>query len=374
MSCWRAMATPGDAYDNDVDVTQMPATAENYSLGLAVEISKIDKELKKLWAENAGGVTRASLINLAVYSETPGALEKNTQLIARIAQNHACRALVIGANPLAKENRVDAWISAHCHVSKAGGKQICSEQLSFLLEGPCTSLLPSIVFSHLDSDLPLHLWWQGEFHDPMDPQLWAWVDRLIYDSHDWKDFDAQMRLVETAQEKAKQRVILCDLNWTRLDKLRYAVAQFFDHPASHHHFQEIESAQIDFAPGFRSAALLLAGWLGAQLNWRATATKKTNEFEFTDPKSRKIDIVLSEKAGEPISRIVLNSGGVEFVVAHAKGADLLQVWRGKPKEKCARQMMPAGSNDEIELMSDELMRGGPHRVYLRAFNCVRSLL
>ena len=352
----------------------MPATAENYSLGLAVEISKIDRELKKLWAESAGAMTRASLINLAVYSEASGSLERNTQLIARIAQNHACRAIVIGANPAAKENRVEAWISAHCHVSKAGGKQICSEQLSFLLEGPCTSLLPSIVFSHLDSDLPLHLWWQGEFHDPMDPQLWAWVDRLMYDSHDWKDFDTQMRLVETAQEEAKQRVVLCDLNWTRLDKLRVAVAQFFDHPASHHHFDEIESAQIDFAPGFRSTAVLLAGWLGAQLNWRAEPTRNANEFAFTDSQDRKIDVVLSEGAGEPVSRIVLSSGGIEFVVAHAKGADLFEVWRGKREEKCARQMMPSGSNDPVVLMSDELMRGGPHRVYLRAFNCVRSLL
>ena len=352
----------------------MPAAAENYSLGLAVEISKIDRELKKLWAESAGAMTRASLINLAVYSEASGSLERNTQLIARIAQNHACRAIVIGANPAAKENRVEAWISAHCHVSKAGGKQICSEQLSFLLEGPCTSLLPSIVFSHLDSDLPLHLWWQGEFHDPMDPQLWAWVDRLMYDSHDWKDFDTQMRLVETAQEEAKQRVVLCDLNWTRLDKLRVAVAQFFDHPASHHHFDEIESAQIDFAPDFRSTAVLLAGWLGAQLNWRAEPTRNANEFAFTDSQDRKIDVVLSEGAGEPVSRIVLSSGGIEFVVAHAKGADLFEVWRGKREEKCARQMMPAGSNDPVVLMSDELMRGGPHRVYLRAFNCVRSLL
>src|SRR6202166_2079293 len=191
----------------------MTATAEKYSLGLPVEMGKIEKELKKLWAESAGAMTRASLINLAVYSEAPGSLEENTQSVAKIAQSHACRAIVIGANPAAKENRAEAWISAHCHVSKAGGKQICSEQLSFLLEGPCTSLLPSIVFSHLDSDLPLHLWWQGQFHDPMDPQLWAWVDRLLYDSYEWTNFDAQMRLVETAQHEAKERVVLCDLNW-----------------------------------------------------------------------------------------------------------------------------------------------------------------
>src|SRR2546428_9579081 len=182
----------------------MPAIAENYSLGLPVEIGQMDKELKKLWQEGEGAKTRASLMNLAVYSEAPGSLEKNTQLIAKITENHACRAIVIEADCNAKENRVEAWVSAHCHISRAGSKQICSEQLSFLLQGPCANLLPSIVFSHLESDLPLHLWWQDEFPDPMDPQLWTWVDRLIYDSQTWKNFDAQMRLVETAQNAAKQ--------------------------------------------------------------------------------------------------------------------------------------------------------------------------
>src|SRR5712691_7078092 len=208
----------------------MPEIAEDYSLGLEVEVGKIDKKLKKLWHEGEGAMTRASLINLAVYSEAPGSLEKNTQLVAKIAENYTCRAIVIAADCEAKESRVEAWISAHCHISRAGSKQICSEQLSFLLEGACANLLPSIVFSHLDSDLPLYLWWQDEFPDTMDPQLWAWIDRLIYDSQIWKNFDAQMRLVETAQREAKQRIVLCDLNWTRLDKVRFALAQFFDHP------------------------------------------------------------------------------------------------------------------------------------------------
>ena len=160
----------------------MPAVAETYSLGSPVEIGKIGKELKKLWEQGEGAMTRASLMNLAVYSEEPGSLEKNTQLIAKITENHACRAIVIGADCKAKEDRAEAWINVHCHVGRAGGKQMCSEQISFLLEGPCAKLLPNIVFSHLDSDLPFYLWWQGELHDPMDAQLWAWVDRFIYDS------------------------------------------------------------------------------------------------------------------------------------------------------------------------------------------------
>ncbi|HEY9418988.1 MAG TPA: glucose-6-phosphate dehydrogenase assembly protein OpcA [Candidatus Udaeobacter sp.] len=352
----------------------MPVIAENYSLGLQVGIDKIDSELKKLWAQSEGAMTRASLVNLAVYSEVPGSLEKNTQLIAKITENHACRAIVIGADCKSKENRVDAWISAHCHISRAGSKQICSEQISFRLEGPCTSLLPSIVFSHLDSDLPFYLWWQSEFREPMDRQLWAWVDRVIYDSQTWKDFRAQMRLVESAQKEAKQRIVLCDLNWTRLDRIRFALAQFFDHPASHHRFAKIKKGRIDFAPGFRSTAVLFAGWLAAQLNWRIENRKGGGLLQFINLSGYKIDIELRERAGEPIGEIVLNSREVEFVVSRAKCGDLLEVSRGKRGEKRMPQLMPAGSNDPVSLMSEELMRGGPHHVYLHAVNCVRDSL
>ena len=340
---------------------------------MSVEIGRIDRELKKLWVESGSAMTRASLMNLAVYSETPGSLPLNTETVFKITEDHACRAIVISANPDAKENDVEAWISAHCHVSRAGSKQICSEQLSFLLKGPTAKLLPNIVFSHLDSDLPFHLWWQGEFRDPMDPQLWAWVDRVIYDSQAWSDFDSQMRRVETAQAEAKQRIVLCDLNWTRLVQFRLGIAQFFDHPASHHRFEKIESVQIDFASGYRSTALLLAGWLAAQLHWTLEKNSTGNALVFRDQSNKAIQVSLRQKAGEPISDCVLNCGSREFRVTHSANSDLLEVAaKGRNAErKC---LIPAGSNDPVRLMSEELMRGGPHRVYLRAMNSVRSLL
>src|SRR5205823_593394 len=143
-----------------------------------------------------------------------------------------------------------------------GLKKLWSES-----EGAKVKLLPSIVFSQLDSDLPLYLWWQSKFAEPMDPQLWSWIDRLIYDSQTWRDFNAQMRLVETAQREAKQRIVLCDLNWTRLVHFRIAFAQFFDHPSSHHHFREIERGTIVFGEPFRSTAMLYVGCLAALLGW-----------------------------------------------------------------------------------------------------------
>ena len=348
--------------------------AETYSLGEPVELNAIGRKLKKLWQEGEGSMARASLINLALYSEKPGSLEKNTQLVARITEDHACRALVIGANPGSKENRVEAWINAHCHVGRAGGKQVCSEQISFLLEGPCVKFLPSIVFSHLDSDLPLYLWWQDEFPKTMDPQLWAWVDRVIFDSQSWKKFSEQMGRVETAQREAKQRIVLCDLNWTRIDKVRYAIAQFFDHPASHHHFTKMESVSVDFAPGFKSTAILLVGWLAAQLKWKTNQQTMNGSCRFLDPNNRKIDIELRERSGQPIGEVMIGSSQTTFRIAPAECGDLLEISRSGEHETAKPQMMPAQSNDPVDLMTQELLRGGPHRIYLRAVNSIRSLL
>jgi glucose-6-phosphate dehydrogenase assembly protein OpcA len=156
--------------------------------------------------------------------------------------------------------------------------------------------------------------------------------------------------------------------------VRFALAQFFDHPASHHHFAKIRKLRIDFAHGFRSTAVLFAGWVAAQLNWRADKAKSSHELRFIGPSGRKIDIELGERDGEPIHEIALTTGDIEFRVSHAKCGDLLEVSRMKTEEKRVPQLMPAGKNDLVSLMSEELMRGGPHDVYLHAVNCVRELL
>ena len=101
----------------------------------------------------------------------------------------------------------------------------------------------------------------------MDPQLWAWVDRVIYDSQTWSDFGAQMQRVETAQADAKQRIVLCDLNWTRLVQFRLAHrAVLRSSPASHRRFEEIENVGDRFrAWSIARPRCSSAGWLAAQL-------------------------------------------------------------------------------------------------------------
>jgi glucose-6-phosphate dehydrogenase assembly protein OpcA len=343
---------------------------DDRNIGAPVELNSIERELTKLWVMDNQALTRASLINLAVYSEEPGSLARNTQLISRIMENHACRALVIEANPAAQHDRADAWINAHCHM-RSGAKQICSEQISFQLQG--TKLLTSVLFSHLDSDLPLYLWWQAELRSPVDPQLWAWVDRLIYDSREWRSFGAQMQLAQAAQrEAAPRQMVLCDLNWTRLLHFRHAFAQFFDHSESWRCFDEIEKLSVVCGNGCRSTALLFVGWIAAQLEW--DVLNEGAALAFANRSGKRVEVEITEAGNAAIASFRALTRELEFTIRRAECGDLLEVSRARLGEATEHQLLPGDDGDLASLVSEELMRGGIRIVYLRAVEKMRPFL
>jgi len=348
-------------------------TIPNLGTGVPVELGQIDREIKKLWEQSGNVATRASLINLAVYCEGREAMERNTRLIGQIAQNHACRALLIVVEPEAKERSVQAWISAHCHIGRAGAKQTCCEQITFLLGGPSHNLIPNIVFSHLDSDLPLFLWWQGEFPDPIDSQLWTWVDRLIFDSNEWRDQCAELRQLRASMAEAQGRITLCDLNWTRTLYFRQALSLTFDHPDNLPFLGKIAEVSITHAPEYRSTAQLLVSWLAAQLTWQQPATS-ADRAEFIAKDGGKIPVRFVEAEGAPLSRLVLDCGeGDTITLLREKGSDFLRAECAFTDGRLSHSLFPAGSDTADGLINEELQRGGRHRVYLKALAIAEEL-
>ena len=107
---------------------------QDLARGMPVEVAQINRSLKALWEQEGNVLTRASLINFAVYSEAADALSANTQLMEQVTREHACRIILLAANPAASKQRVQAWISAHCHLTGASARQVCSEQIAFLLD------------------------------------------------------------------------------------------------------------------------------------------------------------------------------------------------------------------------------------------------
>lgn len=349
-------------------------TAPTVSPGLAVEVGEIDRQLGLLWEHSDAAKVRASLVNLVIYSEAPDAIAANTPLLSEIAADHAFRALLVQGQPDAEKSGVQAWITAHCHLREAGKKEICSEQITFQLDGPAAGRLPSIVFSHLDTDLPLYLWWQGDLHPEPDPQLWRWVDRLIVDSISWTDPAAQFRVLQEIQSLARPRSALCDLNWTRLFNLRYAVAQVFDLPAVLERLDRIDGVEITHAPGYHLTALQLLGWLASRLGWRLDQGEQTPLFCRRDGGHAAFRLKEDPNAPSCVSFVRIALGDASVTVRREKAADYYLAEFTVPGQVPFAQMLPAGRDRTSDILLSELSRISRHPLFWPAIRAIEPLL
>jgi glucose-6-phosphate dehydrogenase assembly protein OpcA len=336
--------------------------------GFPVEIGRIDKELGKLWDEVGDTKTRASLVNLAIFTEEANSVAANTDLISKIASQYACRALLIFANSAASQPAAKAWINAHCHLAGKGERQICSEQITFQLDGEMVSALPNIVFSHLDSDLPLYFWWQGEFRDPLDEKLWGWVDRLIYDSAEWKTPAEQFQLVRKIRTLTEARTILCDLNWTRLIGSRFALAQLFDHSCALARVGKIQKVSISCAN--HTAGHLLLGWLAAQFGWKLQPTNDS----FLSRAEGRIDFEIQTTPGPILSRCAFDCEDATLEIWREPNSEYFQARIGCEGTSDAIMLVPAGRSEPADILVTELSRGGNHPLYRKGLAAIDALL
>jgi glucose-6-phosphate dehydrogenase assembly protein OpcA len=341
------------------------------SPGLPVEIGRIDKELGKLWETSDDTKTRASLINLVIYTESAAQVAANTELISRIASQHACRAILIFANPSAAGAHASAWISAHCHNVGKGARQICSEQITFQLDGETASAVPNVVFSHLDSDLPLCFWWQGELSAEPDENLWSWVDRLIFDSQTWSDPAEQFARACAISHLSRARTILCDLNWTRLLTARFALANVFDHAAALPALRDVKKLTITHTKQARTTAILLAGWLAAQLGW--TLESVLGRHAFRDKRNAEVGFELIEADGACISTVEFQSASAIITLRREPKAEFFHASIRPVSGGEVTQMLPAGRDSLREHLLMELSRGGVHPLYAKALDLIRPV-
>ncbi len=351
----------------------MAPALELSAFGVPVELGQTARELNKLWERDSGVSTRASLINFAVYCEGLDAMQANTQLIMEFTREHACRAILIGYEPHSGTDQIRAWINAHCHLSRAGAKQVCCEQISFLFEGNTRNRIANVLYTNLDSDLPLYLWWQGEFPDPIDVQLWAWVDRLIFDSQSWNQPRQQFALLKDSLQRARSHLALCDLNWTRSLHLRQAMAQMFDHPDNLALLSHLKSVSITHAPEYSSTALLLVGWLATQLKLEFGQRSGT-DYLFTNPAGQPVRFTLHSEPGRSLSLCELNADTGSLHFQRDAAGDFFRIEVRLSANRIYHHLLPAGSNDTSSLLLEEIGGGGQHRVYLKALSLSERLL
>lgn len=336
----------------------MPSATNSESelqvLGLETPISRIDRALKDLWSGDESNVTRASLINLAIYTEDSAMLASNNQMLDRVAADHPCRALLILALPEVQPARARAWIHAVCRPYQ-GKQKVCSEQLSFVLEGGGAAQVQNIVFANLDSDLPLVVWWQADLTQNFEERFYSRIDTLIIDSARWAEPVRQFDALAEAMQGETTHFSVRDLAWTRSHFMRTALASCFQDAGALQNLAKLKVIRITHARGQRITALMLAAWINLRLN-------------------AALQVELDEKeAGPALQSLVLEGDGVRGEVRRDSTSNFVNVCT-RCGEHTHTDLLPADADNDAELVNEQLSRRCGSTLYADMLPIVRTML
>jgi glucose-6-phosphate dehydrogenase assembly protein OpcA len=321
-------------------------------LGMETPISRIGRSLSQLW-EADEAKTRASLINFAIYTEDSGVLAQANDVLEKVAAEHACRAMLILALPQVQPPRARSWIQALCRPYQ-GKQAVCSEQITFILEGGDAAQVQNLVFAHLDSDLPLVVWWQADLTKNFTERLYSRIDTLIIDSSRWSDparqFDALL-----AVKAENTDIDIRDLAWTRSHFMRTALAACFQDSAALQSLSRLRTLRITHLRGQRTTALLLAAWINKRLD-------TTLQLE-----------LLEKDSGPALQSLVLEGEDVRGEVRRDCDSRFIHVCStcGQHSHK---ELLPADVDSDADLINEQLSRYRGSTLYSSMLPFVRGLV
>ncbi|MBL9177032.1 MAG: glucose-6-phosphate dehydrogenase assembly protein OpcA [Verrucomicrobiaceae bacterium] len=335
----------------------MPPSTLNESglgrLGIETPIAHIDRALKQLW-ESDEAKTRASLINLAIYTEDSAFLAADNDVLDHVAAEHACRALLILALPDARPPRARAWIQALCRPYQ-GRQAVCSEQISFVLEGGDAAQVQNIVFAQLDSDLPLVVWWQADLTKNFGERFYSRIDTLIIDSARWNDPTRQFDALLEAKNAETADFDVRDLAWTRSHFMRTALANCFQDASVLQNLSRLQKLAITHLKGQRMTALLLAAWINKRLG-------ATLQLEF-----------IEKDTGPALQCLVLEGEGVRGEVRRDSDSSFVHVCASCGRHE-HKDLLPADADNDAELVNEQLSRRGGNTLYSGMLPLIRAML
>lgn len=249
-------------------MTSPETAATESALGFPCEIDQVERQLAGIWESNEAA-TKASLVNFVIISHQPGSLEENHRLVGGLTRDHACRVILVEAaeQNTAAQKEARAWITAHCHL-RGGSRSVCSEQIAFRLGNATRGTMRHLLLKHLQSDLPVVVWWQGEPGPDFEPRLTNVIDRLIVDSSRWPEstLAENWQRILKAAHGGPRPITLHDLAWSRGHHWRQAVASLFDHPHAAQAIHGIHTLRIASRRSDSASARFLAAWLASALH------------------------------------------------------------------------------------------------------------
>ncbi len=240
------------------------------------DLAAVEAMLRAARGGDRTGSVRAITLNLIVLAPDADGVEAAVQALEHVGPSHPLRAIV--ATPT--EGELRASVASSCWVG-ASERQVCSERV--VVEAGAKAL-PSAVTSLLVPDLPVFLWWQGEFGDDgLAEQLSRLASRVVVDSG-----ECGLDGVAAARRMGGS---VADLAWAALMPWRDAVAGLFDGPSEVKALERIQAVDVR---GPENEARLMAGWLRSALD-------------------SEIDLH-REGRSQHLERVTMQSGGKEYLV------------------------------------------------------------
>jgi glucose-6-phosphate dehydrogenase assembly protein OpcA len=370
------MVIAGADSNSNKRVSKIMMVADNdLMLGLEVPVEKIERELRLLWEADEAR-TNASLMNLAVYSEDSGALAKNSEIIREITREHACRALLIGLDRNVEEVSVKAWITAHCHLAN-GHKSVFCEQIAFHLTGHSKGRFRNTIFAHLQSDLPLIFWWQGNLSNIFSEGLYRRIDRLVIDSSSWDDHEISFGKINDAIQQVN--LVVQDLAWTRTYHFRLAVASFYDDREVAKSLESVNQIKLVVDTKYFTSGLQLLAWFIVMAGWKRSQDlisdrEHHGSYRFITKEGNLVDAEITfQENSAPISKFEIISDDVVMCVSRDEGGKYL-----RHQLRCGNHEIdlhgPADSDSCAELVTDQLSRGGKNSLFKRILPTFVDLL
>ncbi len=355
------------------------------ALGLPVELEQIDKKLQELFGsmatEDSSGAVRASLINFALYSEDQTHTEEDIALLEAVTNEAACRSLLISSDTKADINGAKAWLQVHCLMDKSGKKSVCTEQISFHLSGNAPGMLPNVIFSHLDSDLPLAFWWRGEFSDAFEEKLYSRIDRLIFDSEVWALPRNQFVRLEGCQKTVRRPFRMHDLAFSRINGVRHAVCNAFDQPVLKSQSRYLDHFTIRYGEGRRMSAVYLAAWLANRLeaeldlNHSSSSALSFSSRLRVAPPSFQIHLEKTDSDGMTVDlEAAFCDQDITLHISRLHDRDVLETKITKSGELASEEWLPETKDADAPIVIDVLNRAGRNRAHLEALPIVNQIL
>jgi glucose-6-phosphate dehydrogenase assembly protein OpcA len=316
-------------------MTAPPAGHESWAH--EVDVSRIEADLVKLLRrpENLSPSgqpgMRTAVLTLVAFAADRPTLDRVEQTLAALVDHHPSRTIVVLANPTAPA-QIDAWVQVSCRPMGSSGINACVDEIVIEAQPSALRRVPNVVTPLLLADLPVVVWWPGEppLREPLLADLIEPATRLVVDTLGFVHVERSLINLSNLRHRPTVRIDLGDLNWDRLLPWRELIAQFWDVPAWRSRLRALDRVEIDLGKpaggrSNRAQALLLAGWLAAQLGWRpAGMTRLHDGYRLRAMRGRReitvrVTIHMGQPSGIRAVRFVVESRSPLRFGVHAGG-------------------------------------------------------